>query len=283
MSDRTPIIRGIVYYTCFLFLYSLSVAWLYRSGYISKFPFSREFSAVYIVSVCIYIVAHAVLRIGTPRSAGIFSIGFIIPLCAEYIGVKSGFPFGDYHYTDLLGPRVLNTVPVVIPVIWSLMFYCVLSVTALWNFPPVRRDRNAFHQLLLRAVLGGFLMVSWDLVADPLAVSTGYWTWHTDGFYFGIPLSNFFGWFLTSFLVFVLYGLLDITLPPIVSRFRSHPWLEHLLAAGYFCAVANHTIGCFMNGLKGAALTGAVFFLVTFVPSIRGFSRIRKHRRGRAE
>ena len=40
-----------------------------------------------------------------------------VGLAAEAVGVRTGFPFGDYSYADTLGPTVLG-VPVVVPLAW---------------------------------------------------------------------------------------------------------------------------------------------------------------------
>ncbi len=43
---------------------------------------------------------------------------------------------------------------------------------------------------------------------DPLIVSAGHWVW--DGLlstrpYFGVPLQNYWGWWLTTFVTFALF------------------------------------------------------------------------------
>jgi len=48
-------------------------------------------------------------------------------------------------------------------------------------------------------------MTAWDLVMDLVMVKRGHWVWEQGGAWFGIPLQNFWGWWLTSFLVIALY------------------------------------------------------------------------------
>jgi uncharacterized membrane protein len=55
------------------------------------------------------------------------------------------------------------------------------------------------------AAVGGLVMTAWDLVMDPIMVASGHWVWDVKGAYFGIPLQNFWGWWLTVFTTFVLY------------------------------------------------------------------------------
>jgi putative membrane protein len=48
-------------------------------------------------------------------------------------------------------------------------------------------------------VLAALLTTATDLVIDPLAANRlGYWKWAETGSYYGIPLVNFAGWFVTA-------------------------------------------------------------------------------------
>lgn len=53
-------------------------------------------------------------------------------------------------------------------------------------------------------------MTAWDLFLDPQMVSEGYWAWARRGWYRGIPLSNFVGWFATGLAIMSLF---EIALP----------------------------------------------------------------------
>jgi putative membrane protein len=63
--------------------------------------------------------------------------------------------------------------------------------------------------LWLLPIVSSFVMVMWDLSLDPLcATISGEWVWEDGGPYFGVPLTNFLGWYLcifTFYLVFALY------------------------------------------------------------------------------
>ena len=48
-------------------------------------------------------------------------------------------------------------------------------------------------------------MTAWDLVMDPMMVAGGHWVWEVEGAYFGVPLQNFWGWWLTTFVTFILF------------------------------------------------------------------------------
>jgi uncharacterized membrane protein len=37
-------------------------------------------------------------------------------------------------------------------------------------------------------------MTAWDVVMDPIIVTSDHWVWAAQGAYYGIPLQNFCGW-----------------------------------------------------------------------------------------
>jgi putative membrane protein len=143
-------------------------------------------------------VTHAMLSRGSVWTAGYVAISLGIGWGVEVLGTTTRFPFGDYTYSPELGPALLG-VPIVIPLAWAMMAYpCLLAAqrlatTGIWT-----------------ALIGGWLIFSWDLFLDPQMVSQGYWTWNQIGWTLpgipGIPLQNFLGWLLTGI---VLMAVLD--------------------------------------------------------------------------
>jgi Carotenoid biosynthesis protein len=63
--------------------------------------------------------------------------------------------------------------------------------------------------LLAVPIIAASVMVQWDVVMDPPNATLGHaWVWHDGGGYFGVPLSNFVGWYLTVWLFFQAFALL---------------------------------------------------------------------------
>lgn len=51
-------------------------------------------------------------------------------------------------------------------------------------------------------------MTAWDLSSDPVwSTIVHAWIWLDGGPWFGVPLSNFAGWYLTAFLYYVCFAL----------------------------------------------------------------------------
>lgn len=138
----------------------------------------------------------------------------ILPLAwlVEFIGSQTGVPFGRYHYTDLLQPQLAGGVPWLIPLAWLMMLPPAWAVAA----RIVRRGRGRLSLRFLRALVAALAFTAWDLFLDPQMVTWGFWVWEQPGAYFGIPLVNFLGWFLTSFLFAFLFA--PASFPPLTAN-----------------------------------------------------------------
>src|SRR2546428_345649 len=56
--------------------------------------------------------------------------------------------------------------------------------------------------------IAAFVMVMWDLTFDPRASTIEHqWIWEQGGGYFGVPLTNYLGWFFTVYLFLQLFAL----------------------------------------------------------------------------
>lgn len=123
----------------------------------------------------------------------------ILPLAwlVEFIGSSTGIPFGVYEYTHALQPQV-GGVPLIIPLAWLMMLPPAWGIASL-----VIKDTYNLSPLLVRICRAGIAaaaFTAWDLFLDPQMVGWGFWEWKITGIYFGIPLTNFLGWFLVSFV-----------------------------------------------------------------------------------
>jgi len=52
------------------------------------------------------------------------------------------------------------------------------------------------------------VMTQWDVVMDPPeSTISKIWIWHDGGAHFGVPLSNYLGWLLTSWLFYQAFAI----------------------------------------------------------------------------
>jgi uncharacterized membrane protein len=157
----------------------------------------RGFAALVTAGVLSQLSAVLVVLAGlfpVRRMACVAILVLVLTWTAEFIGLKTGIPFGNYQYTPLMQPQ-LGGVPILIPLAWLMMLPPAWGIASR-IFSP--RMRLAF------AAASGLAFTAWDLYLDPQMVGNGLWTWEQPGLYFGIPLINFLGWWLISTVITLL-------------------------------------------------------------------------------
>lgn len=148
---------------------------------------------------------HGVLRYGV-RTMVIFLVAVVvIGWSYESLSIATGFPFGDYYYTDGMGAKIGQVPFAIMP---SYFAFGYLS----WSLATVllgKRDNGVSgSDTWALPIVSSFVMVMWDVCMDPLCSTLlGEWVWEDGGPYFGVPLSNFMGWFLTVFTFYVVFAL----------------------------------------------------------------------------
>jgi uncharacterized membrane protein len=203
-----------------------------------------------------FALAHAGQREGWQGALRLLALVFGVSLLFESVGVATGWVYGPYHYTNKLGPLFLGLVPYLIPVAWFMMSYPSL-VIAEWLVPS---NGKRWQRLLSVAAVGGLVMTAWDLVMDPIMVRGGHWVWDTNGIYFGIPLQNYWGWWLTVFVTFILYMWLS-------GKGRDLPaaGFDRLAVLSYLVTALGIVIVALVTGLGDLALIGFFAMMPWFV------------------
>ncbi len=153
---------------------------------------------------------HATGKLGARRALLIFALGFTISLASELSGTATGYPFGPYSYSGLLGWKVAALVPFNIPTSWFFMLYCSLAICG-----RVLRAADDAWSKARWALVAGLVLTAWDVSMDPAMVRTAHWIWHlapeaqqtalqrvfVSDLFYGMPLSNWIGWLLTGTVV----------------------------------------------------------------------------------
>ncbi len=122
----------------------------------------------------------------------------------ETTGVVTGFPYGTFYYGDSLGPRAAGLVPYLLPLSWVPLVLGAVAATAPATSPATAPASVPAGKLPRRRALGvlyaAVLLTLVDVVLDPGAVSLGFWVYPEGGPYYGVPVSNYLGWLLSSSL-----------------------------------------------------------------------------------
>jgi uncharacterized membrane protein len=194
-----------------------------------------------------FALVHAGQREGWARALRLLALVFGVSLLFESVGVATGWVYGPYHYTNKLGPLFLGLVPYLIPIAWFMMSYPSF-VIAEWLVPS---KWKRWQRLLAVAGVGGLAMTAWDLVMDPIMVAGGHWVWDVQGPYFGIPLQNFSGWWLTIFTTFALYlWLFGRDARPVEAGF------DRLALVSYLVTALGIFLAALLSGAGALALIG---------------------------
>jgi len=199
-----------------------------------------------------FALLHASQRMGWKRAWILLACVFVVSLTFESVGVATGWIYGPYHYTAKLGPLFLGLVPLLIPIAWFMMMYPSF-VIADWLIPASSRGR----QVLAVAAVGGLVMTAWDVVMDPTMVASGHWIWEVNGVFFGIPLQNFWGWWLTTFVSFLVFLWWAGRSLPLAAEGKFDRLTVILYA---LTGLIGSTLGAWLGGMGGPALAG--FFAI---------------------
>jgi uncharacterized membrane protein len=172
------------------------------------FNWSMEHAgATHILLGAAAMFAFGVLAIGWWKTTTFAVISFGLSLSSELIGTGTGWPFGNYEYTDFLGTKVLGRVPYTIPLSW---FYMGLASYLLGTLLADRLKLG--NRTIWAIVLGTWFLTVWDLVLDPAmaheSLRIQFWVWDETGPYLGMPIKNFVGWSLTGLLFMAISRLI---------------------------------------------------------------------------
>jgi len=164
-------------------------------------------AALHILPPLIFAFFHGSSLLGRREILTFFVLFLVVGNTIENIGVGTGFPFGHYYFTDCLGPKLFH-VPILLGLAYLGLGYIswTLALLILGN----RKDRNpvAGFRVIALPLIASFLMVAWDFSQDPVwSTIQRCWIWPRGGAYFGVPVSNFLGWYLAVYLFYQLFAL----------------------------------------------------------------------------
>ncbi len=226
-KDRLSVLRWAII-AVFLFVTVISAFW--------NTPLSiKILPLLTVVTIFSAVILHGKERYGLKNMLVFFAITWVVSHFFEALSIQTGFPFSYYHYEKLAGPRLFE-VPLIIMFAYFGMGYASWSIsTILLN---QFSDRLRGFSIFLVPFIAAFIMVMWDLCMDPWASTVdGLWVWTTPGSYFGVPLQNYFGWFMVVYIIFQLFALYiarferDLFTQPLIFSKKSF-WLEPVAIYG---------------------------------------------------
>jgi putative membrane protein len=204
-----------------------SVLWallaLYAAARFSQLLFDRlpmvAIVAVHVIPLTIFALVHGARLYRWSGIVGFVTLSLVVGNIFENIGVRTGFPYGHYYFTELMGPR-LSVVPIFLGLAYVGMGY--LSWTLARLILGGIRDPLTGSRVVTVPLVAALVMVAWDLSQDPVwGTILHLWIWRDGGAYFGVPVTNFLGWYLEGYVFYQLFALFvrqRANNPPIVPR-----------------------------------------------------------------
>ncbi|WP_244395873.1 carotenoid biosynthesis protein [Beijerinckia indica] len=186
-------LTNIATWSCFTVLLLLIIAFGGGTGSAAQLT-----AALSILALAV----HAVIALGWVEATVFAAICLTVTFVMENIGVLTGFPFG--RYTFIVGRDMphIGVIPMIVGPLYFGMGYASWVIASLLIGFRVERPQSVYA-LIAVPLISAFVMTQWDVVMDPSASTlSGAWIWYNSGGYFGVPLSNFLGWLLVTWLYF---------------------------------------------------------------------------------
>jgi uncharacterized membrane protein len=183
----------------------------------------RPYVFVFLASFLFISLVNFGLRTTVLFGALTYGVG----LSCEYSSVHNGFPFGLYHYVGTTRGQEIWVfgVPLFDSISYTFLAFASYTVALLLCSPLYRQgwDLRVLDTWRIRRsprvwLMAALLMVVVDMVVDPLSVLGERWFlgkifWYdAPGPYFGVPISNYLGWYLVAAISVAIFQALDFRL-----------------------------------------------------------------------
>ncbi len=244
-------------------------------GTVTMRPYVFAFLAAYLVA--------AVAHLGWKKTLVFTVVGYFIAFLSEFSSINTGFPYGWYYYIETTKGKELWVagVPFFDSLSYVFLAYCsyatallVVSPIKAWKWDVVTLETRAIRRSVAVLVLASFFQVFLDIVIDPVALQGKRWFlgqiygYREAGVHFGVPLSNYGGWLVTSFFLVLALQLIDARLgrregkPAGVANIPFRSLLGPIL---YFSVIGFNLTITILIGERLMAVTGVFIYTL---PSI---------------
>jgi uncharacterized membrane protein len=186
------------------------------AGTVTMRPYVFAFLTVYLVA--------AICHLGWRKTVCFSIIGYLIAFVSEYSSIHTGFPYGWYYYIETTKDKELWVagVPFFDSLSYVFLTYCsyatalmIVSPIKVWRWNLVTLETSRIRKSLSVLFLGSLFQVFLDIIIDPAALQGRRWFlgqiygYKEPGVHFGVPLSNYIGWWLVSLLMVSALQIID--------------------------------------------------------------------------
>lgn len=131
--------------------------------------------------------------LGRRDAAVLWAMLGVYALLIETSAIYTGFPYGHFGYSELLGFKLFGVTPWTVFLAWTPLILGAYAIA-----------RAVVGSILGRIITTALIATVFDLVLDPGAVKLGFWQYEGQGGFYGVPLSNFGGWLITGSIAAVI-------------------------------------------------------------------------------
>lgn len=175
----------------------------------------------YVVAFLVTFLVIGILDMGLQKTLIWLVIGYVIAFISEYLSINYGIPYGDYKYLydAFEGELVFFGVPVWDSISYSFLSYASFIMAKFFIHPIKHNLRFGYHVKLLHPattiLFAALLTTMLDVIIDPVANLGEKWFlgkiyyYPNGGVYFGVPISNYLGWFIVSLCIIAAFYVVD--------------------------------------------------------------------------
>jgi uncharacterized membrane protein len=203
--------------------------------------------------------------------------GYAIAWLSEWSSIHNGFPYGTYRYVyeGMPGELMIAGVPFFDSLSYPFLIFASYATAAVvrQSFSSVIGPTHARAEAQCGTIcLGALFTMLLDMIVDPLATMGDKWflgrihEYAHPGWYFGVPMTNFGGWFLVAFAVIAFNVLCWRLFPQLFARTHDHAevgphdfWLPlFYVAIALFNLIITFSVGEWKLGLASAGILAAI-------------------------
>jgi putative membrane protein len=224
-------------------MWLLLLAYALVSGVMFVVVPTHQVLVLMLTAVCITSI-HGSMRYGLKGVLAFLLLSVGVGLLMENASIAIGSPFDQYHYTNFFHAPMIGRVPLDVGVLYFGMGYTAWVIGNILLDKADARLGQRFNLFAL-PVVAAFVLAMWDVVLDPTSSTIHHvWIWHNSGGYFGVPLTNFLGWYVVGYLFFQGFALYlaarsrhtPIGTRALGKRYWLPPVVLYLLVAGGYIA-----------------------------------------------
>lgn len=161
-------------------------------------PWSHWLSGLNVVLFALSAIWATRWWLGWRDAAILWALLGFYALGIETLAIFTGFPYGHFGYSELLGGKLFGVTPWTVFLAWTPLIVGAYAVArSLVENKLLAVSSKPLASVVVIA-LTAVIATIFDLVLDPGAVRLGFWQYEGGGVFYGVPWSNFLGWLVSG-------------------------------------------------------------------------------------